>query len=318
MSLILEVDIVLKYTIERLIYGLVTLFLIVMITFFLLTLLPGSPFNDQKLDKEQIAMLNEKYGLDKPIAERFVKYLVGVVHLDFGKSFKYDNQEVMKDLILPRLPRTIRIGVVALLIGVGTGLILGSISALTRGSFIDNFIIFLIVLGTSIPGFVFAMFLQYKFAVQLGWLPVLYEDGNFASYWLPGVSLAISVGASITRFTRTELVEVLNSDYILLARAKGLTGTQVVARHAIRNAMIPLITVIGPMVISVMTGGVVMETIFGVPGIGQLVVKAISENDYFIIMADSTVMAFLYIVVIIIIDLTYGIIDPRIRLAGGK
>ncbi len=308
----------LRYTMERILYGLVTLFLIVMITFFLLQLLPGSPFNDEKLDKTQIAILNEKYGLDRPVPEQFLNYMKGVIRLDFGKSFKYDNQDVMKALVLPRLPRTVKVGALALLIGISLGIVLGSLAALTRGTFFDNLIVILAVLGTSIPGFVFAMLLQYYFAVKFPIFPVLYEDGNPKSIWLPSIALSVYIVSSLTRFVRTELVEVLNSDYILLARAKGLSGRQVIFRHSLRNALIPVITIIGPMVLGVLTGGVVMETIFGIPGVGKLMVDGIMQNDYFIVLGVSTVFSFIFIMIVLVIDLLYGVIDPRIRLAGGN
>ncbi len=308
----------LRYTIERIFYGFITLFLIVMITFFLLKLLPGSPFNDEKLDASQIAILNEKYGLDKPEPEQFLNYIVGVAKLDFGKSFTFDNQDVMRDLVLPRLPRTVKVGALALLIGISIGIVLGSLAALTRGTPFDNIIVVLAVLGTSIPGFVFAMVLQYYLAVKIPIFPVLYEDGNPKSVWLPSLALSVYIISSLTRFVRTELVEVLNSDYILLAKAKGLSGSQVIFRHALRNALIPVITIIGPMVLGVLTGGVVMETIFGIPGIGNLMVLGITLNDYFIVLGVSTVMSFMFIMTLLVIDLLYGVIDPRIRLAGGN
>lgn len=308
----------LKYTIQRVLYGLITLFLIAIITFFLIRLLPGSPFKDDKLDSKQIAILQEKYGLKDPMPVQFFRYMGGILRLDFGKSFKYDNQDVMKDLVIPRLPRTVKVGLLSLLIGVTIGVLLGSIAALMRGTIVDNLVTIAAVLGTSIPSFVFAMLMQYYFAVKLKWFPVLYSDAIPSSIVVPALALSVYSISSLSRFVRTELVEVLSSDYIQLARAKGLSSSQVIFRHAIRNALIPVVTILGPMVLAVITGGVVMESIFGIPGVGDLLIKSIVENDYFITMGVSIVYSFIFIVVVFIIDLLYGVIDPRIRLTGGK
>jgi oligopeptide transport system permease protein len=202
--------------------------------------------------------------------------------------------------------------------GIVLGVIMGALAALNRGKFFDNFIVFLAVLGVSIPGFVFAMGLQYYLGVKIPIFPVLYEDGNFWSIILPAVSMAVGPISSLTRFVRTELVEVIASDYILLARAKGLTRTQVIFRHALRNALIPVVTIVGPMVLSLLNGGVIMENIFGIPGVGQLMVSGITLNDYFIVLTVSTLFSGLFIAVVLVVDLLYGVIDPRIRISGGN
>lgn len=309
----------LKYTLERFLYGVLTLLIIITITFFLLKVLPGSPFNDEKLTADQVAILNEKYGLADPLPVQYFRYIKNIVtKFDFGRSFKYDNQDVLRKLIIPRLPRTIKVGLLALTIGITVGITLGSLAALNRGNFLDNILVVLAVLGSSIPSFVFAMLLQYTFAVKIPIFPVLYDDSKLISIVLPAIALSVSTISTLTRFVRTELVEVLNSDYILLAKAKGLTKGQVIFRHALRNALIPVITIVGPMVLGILTGGVVMDTIFGIPGLGQLMVDGITLNDYFIVLTVATFYSFLFISVVLIIDLLYGVIDPRIRLAGGK
>ncbi|MCK8059338.1 MULTISPECIES: ABC transporter permease [unclassified Fusibacter] len=308
----------LRYTLERIVYGALSLWLIVTVTFLLLQMLPGSPFQDDKLTAEQVAILNEKYGLNDPLPMQYWRYMTNMLKGDFGKSFMYDNQDVLKDLVVPRWPRTIKVGSLALSMGVVIGIILGALAALNRGKFYDNFIVFLAVLGVSIPSFVFAMGLQYYLGVKLPIFPVLYEDGNFWSIILPAVSMAVGPISSLTRFVRTELVEVIASDYILLARAKGLTRTQVIFRHALRNALIPVVTIVGPMVLSLLNGGVIMENIFGIPGVGQLMVSGITLNDYFIVLTVSTLFSGLFIAVVLVVDLLYGVIDPRIRIAGGN
>lgn len=309
----------LRYTLERIMYGVITLWLIVSITFLLLQFMPGSPFQDDKLSAEQVAILQEKYGLSDPLPMQYFRYMKNIVtKADFGKSFQFDNQDVFRDLVMPRLPRTIKVGSLSMVIGLIIGIILGALAALNRGNWLDNMFVFLAVLGTSIPGFVFAMSLQYYLGVKVQMFPVIYDDGNNLSIVLPAISLSISIISTLTRFVRTELVEVLNSDYILLARAKGLTKTQVIFRHALRNALIPVITIVGPMVLFVLTGGVIMETIFGIPGLGNLMVLGITLNDYFVVLTVATFFSTMFIAVVLIVDLLYGVIDPRIRISGGR
>ena len=250
----------------------------------------------------------------------------GVLKGDFGISFKLQNQEVT-DLVLTRIPYTVKPGMLALLIGILVGTTSGAIAAMKRNSWADHTITVISVLGVSIPSFVLAAFLQYFICNKLGWLPVLYQPANelrgitvwdeMKSLLLPAISLAVPVIASLMRYMRSELIEVLNTDYILLARAKGLTKSQVIVHHALRNALIPVITVVGPMVVSIMTGSLVIEQFFGVPGLSQLLLNSVTMTDQFLTLGIAFFYAFLYVVVILIIDLLYGVIDPRIRLAGG-
>ncbi|MFQ9521950.1 MAG: ABC transporter permease, partial [Turicibacter sp.] len=252
--------------------------------------------------------------------------LTGVVQGDIGTSFKLQNQEVT-DLVLTRIPYTIKPGALALLIGIIIGITLGAIAAMKRNSWADHMITIISVLGVSIPSFVLAAFLQYFICTKLGWLPVIYQPADemrgvtmwdeFKSLILPAISLSVPVIASLMRYMRSELIEVLNTDYILLARAKGLTKAQVIVHHALRNALIPVITVIGPMVVSIMTGSLVVEKFFGVPGLSNLLLNSVTMKDQFLTLGIAFFYAFLYVIVILIIDLLYGVIDPRIRLAGG-
>ena len=304
----------------------ITLFLVLTVNFLLLQLMPGSPFDSDKITDAQKAVLEEKYGLDDPIPVQYTRYMTGVLKGDFGISFKLQNQEV-SDLVLTRIPYTIKPGAMALLIGVTIGITLGAIAAMNRNSGWDHMITIISVFGVSIPSFVLAAFLQYFICSKLGWLPFLYQSTDpvrgitvfdeFKSLLLPSISLAVPVIASLMRYMRSELIEVLNTDYILLARAKGLTKAQVIVHHALRNALIPVITVIGPMVISIMTGSLVIEQFFGVPGLSQLMLNAVQTNDHFLTLGIAFFYAALYVVVILIIDLLYGVIDPRIRLTGG-
>ncbi len=304
----------------------ITLFLVLTVNFLLLQLIPGSPFDGEKVTEAQKIILEQKYGLDDPIPVQYIRYMKGVVQGDFGVSFKLQNQEV-SDLVLTRIPYTIKPGALALLIGVVVGILFGAIAAMKRNSWADHTITIISVLGVSIPSFVLAAFLQYFICSKLGWLPLLYQPKDtvrgisamdeFKSLILPSISLAVPVIASLMRYMRSELIEVLNTDYILLARAKGLTRTQVIFHHALRNALIPVITVVGPMVVSIMTGSLVIEQFFGVPGLSKLMLNSVTMNDQFLTLGIAFFYAVLYVVVILVIDLLYGVIDPRIRLTGG-
>ncbi|MDE5977326.1 MAG: ABC transporter permease [Turicibacter sp.] len=315
-----------KYLLKRIGYMIITLFLVLTVNFLLLQLIPGSPFDGDKITETQKAILEQKYGLDDPIPVQYVRYMKGVLQGDFGISFKLQNQEV-SDLVLTRIPYTVKPGALALVIGVVVGILLGAIAAMKRNSWADHVITIISVLGVSIPSFVLAAYLQYYICNKFGWLPILYQPKDelrgissfeeFKSLLLPAISLAVPVIASLMRYMRSELIEVLNTDYILLARAKGLTKAQVIFHHALRNALIPVITVVGPMVISIMTGSLVIEQFFGVPGLSQLLLNSIVMKDQFLTLGIAFFYAFLYVVVILVIDLLYGVIDPRIRLTGG-
>ncbi|HAX73557.1 MAG TPA: peptide ABC transporter permease [Firmicutes bacterium] len=315
-----------KYILKRLGYMVVTLFLVLTVNFIILQLIPGSPFDSDKLSSAQITILENKYGLNDPIPVQYARYMAGVAKGDFGVSIKLQNQEVT-DLISSRLPYTIKPGAIALLIGVTTGVVLGALAAINRGTWIDHLITIISVLGVSIPSFVLAAFLQNYVCKEWGILPFLYQPydemrnvsrwDEFLSLILPSISLAVPVIAALMRYMRSELIEVLNSDYILLARAKGLTKTQVMFKHAFRNALIPVVTVIGPMIIGIMTGSLVIEQFFGIPGLSQLMLNAVTTKDHFLTLGIAFFYSFLYVVVILIIDLLYGVIDPRIRLTGG-
>ena len=315
-----------KYILKRIGYMIITLFLVLTVNFLLLQLIPGSPFDGEKVTEAQKIILEQKYGLDDPIPVQYVRYMKGVVQGDFGISFKLQNQEV-SDLVLTRIPYTIKPGALALLIGVVVGILFGAIAAMKRNSWADHTITIISVLGVSIPSFVLAAFLQYFICSKLGWLPLLYQPmdtvrgvsamDEFKSLILPSISLAVPVIASLMRYMRSELIEVLNTDYILLARAKGLTRSQVIFHHALRNALIPVITVVGPMVVSIMTGSLVIEQFFVVTGLSKLMLNSVTMNDQFLTLGIAFFYAVLYVVVILVIDLLYGVIDPRIRLTGG-
>ncbi|MEG0256142.1 MAG: ABC transporter permease [Vagococcus sp.] len=306
-----------KYFLKRVLFMLITLWLISTITFFLMKLLPGSPYaNQEKLSPEQIEMLNEQAGLDKPVVQQYGIYMGNLVKGDFGTSFQFKNQPVSK-LLKERIGPSVQLGVQAIIFGTIIGIILGAIAAMKQNTWVDTVATLVAILGRSIPNFVFAVLLQYVFAIKLGILPIAKWDQGFASTILPTLALAMSPLADSARFIRTEMVEVLSSDYIELARAKGLSRMQVVFRHGLRNSLIPLITLLGPLAVALMTGSLVVENIFAIPGIGEQFVKSIMTNDYPTIMAVTIMFSAMLVVVILVVDLLYGIVDPRIRVSGG-
>lgn len=306
-----------KYVLERIIYMLITLFVIASLTFFLMKIIPGTPFsNAEKLSDSQLKIMEEKYGLNDPVPIQYMNYMLNLTQGDMGVSFQFNNVPVA-DILIDSIGPSATLGFQAILLGTFFGIILGVLAALRQNTWVDYSATFIAVIGKSIPSFVFAGLLQYYIAVKLGWLPVAFWRG-FEYSILPTIALAMFPLATTARFVRTEMVEVLESDYIVLAKAKGASWFEIAFKHALRNALIPVITVMGPLVVSLMTGSLVIEKIFGIPGIGEQFVKSIQVNDYPVIMGTTLLFAILFVTVILIVDLLYGIIDPRIRLAGGK
>lgn len=305
-----------KYVLKRLCYMFVSLFIVITITFFLMKLMPGSPFNDTKLNAQQKEILNEKYGLNDPVALQYVNYLKNVVTGDFGNSFQYHNMPVW-DLVKPRLIPSMEMGITAMVIGVVLGLVLGVAAATKQNTWVDYTTTIISVIAVSVPSFVLAVLLQYVFAVKLEWFPVAGWEG-FSTAILPSLALSATVLATVARYIRAEMIEVLSSDYILLARAKGNSTLKVLFGHALRNALIPIITIIVPMLAGILTGTLTIENIFGVPGLGDQFVRSITTNDFSVIMATTILFSTLFIVSIFIVDILYDVIDPRIRVQGGK
>ncbi|MFW3611159.1 oligopeptide ABC transporter permease [Staphylococcus caprae] len=305
-----------SYFLKRLGYMFVSLFIIISITFFLMKLMPGSPFNDAKLSPEQKQILSEKYGLNDPVGVQYLNYLKNVISGDFGNSFQYHNQPVW-DLISPRLIPSLEMGLIAVMIGIVLGLFLGVIAAVKQNTWIDYMATTVSVIAVSVPSFVLAVLLQNVFSVQLRWFPVAGWE-ELPTIVLPSLSLSAIVMATVSRYIRSEMIEILNSDYILLAYAKGVPQYKIIFVHALRNALIPVITVIVPMTASIMTGTLTIENIFGVPGLGDQFVRSIATNDFSLIMAITILFSSFFIVSIFVVDILYGIIDPRIRVKGGK
>lgn len=316
----------LKYTINRILLMVLTVFLVLTILFLLIELMPGSPFNDPKITETQREIMEDQYGLNEPLLIRYVTYIGNVLQGDLGVSFKYKNLPITTLLMAP-LRITMAVGLSAVFFGTVIGIILGALAALNRGTWIDNLVTFLSVVGTSIPSFVFATFLII-WASDISWLPVTYRTASeslgitygeqLLSMIMPIFTLSIFIIAYVMRFTRSELIEVMSSDYILLARAKGTSKSKVVYKHALRNALIPVITIVGPMTIYAVTGSTVIERFFGVPGLAQQLINAVNTMDIFLILGITLLYTCVTVFVLFVIDMLYGVIDPRVRVAGGS
>ncbi len=290
-----------------------TLFLVATITFFLMKMMPGSPYaNEAKMTATQKAIMNKQYGLDKPIIEQYITYLAGAAHGDFGISFQYSNQPV-SSLIGARLGASAQLGLQALVVGIILGIIIGSIAAVNQGTWIDSTATIVSIIGKSVPNFVLAVLLQYYIGLKLGWFPIA-GWGEAAQTIMPTIALSVGPLAETARFIRTEMVDTLSSDYVELGKAKGLSRIEVIRKHTLRNSMIPLVTLIGPYAVALMTGSMVIENIFNIPGIGEQFTKSILTNDYPTIMGVSMVYCFGLVVILLLTDIVYSLIDPRIRL----
>lgn len=308
-----------RYILRRVALMAVTLFIIISVTFLLLQFLPGSPFaNEELLTETQLALLYEKYGLNEPIHIQYFNYIRNILKGDFGVSFQFNNIPVTQ-ILADRAGPSIQLGLQAMVLGTTVGTILGIIAAVKQNTWIDTLTSTVAIGGRSVPNFVFAVLLQFIFAVVLEWLPIAFWRDGFLSSILPTIALAISPTAEAARFIRTEMIEVLNSDYIELAKAKGFSKIYIISKHALRNAIIPLLTILGPVTASLMTGSLVIENIFSIPGIGEQFTKSILVNDYPTIMGVTIMYSVILVVIILIVDILYGLIDPKMRVTqGGK
>ncbi|WP_264736906.1 ABC transporter permease [Cytobacillus firmus] len=306
-----------KYIGKRLVYMLLSLWMIVTATFFFMRIAPGNPFaSEKKLPPEIEANLNAHFGLDKPWYAQYWEYLVRIVNWDFGPSFKYKSQTV-NDLINEGFPVSFLLGMEAIFIAVAVGVLLGIIAALKHNRWPDYTAMIVAVLGISVPSFIMASFLQYFLAIKMGIFPVARWE-SFMHTVLPAVALASTPMAFIARLTRSSMLEVLANDYIKTAKSKGLSSGVITVKHTIRNALLPVVTYMGPLTAGILTGSFVIERIFGIPGLGAHFVTSINNRDYTVIMGVTVFYSILLLVSILLVDIAYGIIDPRIKLAGGK
>ena len=307
----------LKYIVRRFLFMLLSLWVIITATFFLMRLAPGNPFtSEKKLPPEIEANLNAFYGLDQPWYKQYWDYITGIASWDFGPSFKYKSQTV-NDLINSGFPVSLTLGLEALFTAVSFGVRLGVIAALFHNKWPDYGSMVIAVLGISVPSFIMATLLQYIFAMKLQIFPVaLWESPKHTV--LPALALAATPLAYIARLTRSSMLEVMANDYIKTAKSKGLSQRAITIKHAIRNAILPVVSYLGPLTASVITGSVVIEQIFGIPGLGSHFVTSIQNRDYTVIMGMTSFYSIILLVCIFLVDVAYGFIDPRIKLAGGK
>ena len=305
-----------RYVARRLVYMVAALFIIVSVTFFISKALPGNPWADPKLTPEVREQLYEKYGLDEPLYVQYAKYMINVAQGNLGNSFYFEGRSVSQ-LILHRLPVSAFIGIQAVIFGLVIGLVLGIVAALWHNTVWDTLAVVVAILGVSVPSFVLGPILQYWLGLKLGWFPIAFFESWIYSV-LPSLALAVFVISTVARFIRTEMLEVMGQDYITLAKAKGLSGLAVILKHVLRNAMIPLVTVMAPLTIYIITGSLVIEQIFAVPGIGEQFVESVLVNDYAMILGTTIFFSVLFILALLIQDILYGIIDPRIRVSGAK
>ena len=301
-----------KYILKRLGLLLLTLFLIVTLTFFMMQVMPGTPFSNPKLTPDQLEILKHAYGLDKPLWQQYFIYVGHMFTGNFGTSFIYTNQPVIT-MIAQRLPVSMQLGTQALILGTVLGALMGKASARRKNGVLDGVFGFLSVLGISVPSFVIGTLILLYLGFNLNLFPIS-GWGTFSQTIMPTIALSFAPMAVVTRFVRSEMIESLSSDYILLARAKGLSEKEVVNKHALRNSLIPMLTLIGPMAAGLLTGSVLIEKIFSIPGIGDQFVDSIPAKDFPVIMATTIVYAVILMVFILVTDILTAIVDPRVRL----
>lgn len=307
----------LTYIFKRILYIFVALFVIISATFFLMKLAPGSPFaSERQLPPAIEQQLNAKYGLDNPWYIQYKDYLVSSFTFDFGESMKYKGRSV-NDMISEGFPVSLILGLEAMILAIGLGILLGVISALYHNKFPDYVSTVIAVLGISVPSFILAGLLQLFFALKLGWFPVTGWKG-FMYTILPATAIALTHAGFIAKLTRSSMLEQNNSEYVKLARAKGIGKWSVVFKHSLRNALLPVVTYLGPLTAGVVTGSFIIEQIFAIPGIGRHFVQSITNRDYTTIMGVTVFYSIILLLAVLIVDILYHFIDPRIKLKGAK
>ena len=314
-------DDLLIYILKRLAAAVATLLLIMTITFFLMNTIPGSPFLTEKSTSKQIQMANEKYGLDKPLIVQLKNYILNYLHGDLGVSLKMQEGTPVKNILFKqgKFALSIKLGICSILVAILFGIPLGCIAAYKRGTWIDGFLRVITTVGVAIPSFVLAATLLIVFAVKLQWLPTLSGSlKSWQAYVMPVISLSFYDVCYIAKLTRTSMLDAINQDYIRTAKAKGVKNKWIVLKHALRNSLIPVVTFLGPLFAFIITGSFVIETTFSIPGLGKYFVESVINRDYTVIMATTTVVSVLVIVMNLVVDIVYTIIDPRIKLGSSN
>ena len=307
----------LKYIVKRIGMALATLLVIIFVLFVLVRIMPGNPFPSERMSATQIANKRAEMGLDDPILLQFVRYMKNVLRGDFGKGSSLYNGAPIKTVLSSCVSNSFRIGGLAILIGTVLGLLLGVCAALHRGKFLDGFCTVFSIVGVCVPSYVFLIFLQYNFSYKVSFFPYFFDSSRFLfSAILPALSLSLFTMSTIARFTRNEMV--IDSDYVRLAESKGMEGGLLIRRHVLRNALVPIVTVLAPLIVDLLTGALVVEKIYGINGIGKLMVDAIAGEgvDYNYVLALGILYSSLYIGMMLAVDILYGILDPRIRVSA--
>ncbi|MCD6356027.1 MAG: ABC transporter permease [Anaerolineaceae bacterium] len=305
-----------KYIIKRIIISIITIILVATITFFMMHAIPGGPFTRERpVPAEILRNLNEKYHLNDPLIKQYADYMVGLFTFNLGPSFSKVGVSV-NELILEGIPASAKIGFFASILIVLIGIPFGVISALKQNKPIDYIVMFMATLGVTVPSFVVATAIIYFFAGKLGWIPT-FGIAEPLGYVGPVIALSGYSLSFVTRLTRSSMLEVFRQDYIRTARANGLSEIKVIMKHAIKNALIPVVTYLGPMIAAIMTGSFVIERIFAIPGIGSYFVESITNRDYTTIMGITVFYASFYILMVLLVDVAYAFIDPRIKFTKG-
>lgn len=308
----------LVYTIKRIGVSIMTIFLVAAITFFLMNAIPGSPFMTEKSTPEQIELANIKYGLDKPVPVQFVNYCKNLLKGDMGTSLKMQQDTAVTTILFGqgKFGRSIRLGFLALITAVIIGIPLGCLAAYHRGKWVDSLLRVVTTMGIAMPSFVIATLMLFGFGVHLKIFPV--QSGtldSISTYIMPVLTMAFYPSCYIAKLTRTSMLDALGQDYIRTARAKGLKTKFILFKHALRNSLIPVITYLGPLTAGIITGSLVVEQIYNIPGIGSYFVSSILNRDYPIIMGTTILLACLIVFMNLIVDVAYKIVDPRINIA---
>ncbi|WP_109129803.1 oligopeptide ABC transporter permease OppB [Aggregatibacter aphrophilus] len=303
-----------KFILKRVLEALPTLFILITFSFFLMRLAPGSPFTSERAyPPEVMANIEAKYHLNEPLHKQYILYLKNLAQGDFGPSFKYKDQSV-NDLIASAFPVSLKLGMTAFAFAVLIGIFAGSLAALNQNSRWDYILMSFSMIGVVMPSFVFAPLLVLLFAITLGWLPAGGWNGGAALYMiLPVASLTIGYVAGIARIMRGSMIEVLHSNFIRTAKAKGLSTVRIILKHALRPALLPVITYLGPAFVGIITGSMVIESVFGLPGMGQLFVNGALNRDYSLVLSLTILVGTLTILFNAIVDILYAVIDPKIR-----
>ena len=306
-----------SYILKRILAAVLTLLIIMVITFYLMNAIPGSPFLTEKSTPEMIELANKKYGLDKPLIVQLKNYIVSYLKGDLGISLKMQEGTSVNDIIFKqgKFMLSIKLGVWALLLAIVIGIPLGCLAAYKRGTWLDSLLRVMSTVGVAIPTFVLATLLLIVCAVKHSWLPTLSESlPDAKSYIMPVISLSFYYTCYIAKLMRTSMLDAINQDYIRTARAKGVKTRWIVLKHALRNSLIPVVTYLGPVCAGIITGSFVVESTFSIPGLGKYFVQCVLSRDYPVIMATTVVLSALVIVMNLVVDIVYKIVDPRITL----